>query len=56
MKNKKSKKGKDDDEDGLGGGLKAKKSPSTRRAASPMLSRKTPQIERKGAKTPSAIK
>ena len=57
VKKKKGKKKDDDDDDDMGttGKLKVKKSPITRRA-SPMLSRKTPQVDRKGAKTPNAIK
>ena len=56
VKKKKGRK-KDDEDDGFDGGLKVKKSPASRRAASPMLGRKTPQVDRKqGSKTPAAIK
>ena len=55
VKKKKGKK-KDEDEEEFGG-LKVKKSPASRRAASPMLGRKTPLVDRKqGSKTPAAIK
>ena len=56
VKKKKGKK-KDDDDDGSEGALKVKRSPASRRAASPMLGRKTPQVDRKqGSKTPAALK
>ncbi len=44
-------------EDPPGGGLKPSKTPTNmRRAASPMIGRKTPMLDRKPAKTPAIIK